>query len=393
MRKKVLLITSRIPYPPIGGDKLKNFNLLKILSKHYDVYLVIVTDEELNLKSEEVLKNFTVNLKIFTKSKYKFYFNACRSLFNQLPLQVNYYYFNDVKNYIDNISSKVDFAISTLIRTSEYLKDFNKPKYLDIVDSIGLNYKRSINNVRSIFWKLIYKIEMERVLKYEEKSISKFNNTFFVNKFEADYWAKYGKTTWIPNGVNEELFNYNKKNKKYNNYIAFFGKMDYQPNIDAVLWFVENVFKYLNKDIKFVIVGTNPTTKIRKLSKKYKNIEVTGFVKDPYEILNSSLLVVSPMQTGGGIQNKILESMALGIINIVSSLAAKPIIGAKDKEHLLICDDPLKMAELINDIYLNVNKYSFIKENARKLIKEKYTWKNYENELLKMIRGNLSDIL
>jgi glycosyltransferase involved in cell wall biosynthesis len=388
-RQKVLLITSRLPYPPIGGDKLKSYNLLKILSRHYDVHLVIVTDETLDLATEQELEKFTIKTKVFTKSKYKFYLNALKFVFNKLPIQVNYYYFNDVKNYIDEISKDMAFAISTLVRTSEYLKNFKQVKYLDMVDSIGLNYQRSKENVKSFFWKIIYWIETDRLLNYERKCIANFSNTFFVNKFEAEYWSKFGKTTWIPNGVSEKLFSYNKKNKKYKNYIAFFGKMDYQPNIDAVIWFVDNVFKYLPKNIKFIIVGSKPTNRIKKLSEEYENIEVTGFIDDPYEILNSSLLIVAPMQTGGGIQNKILESMALGTINIVSSLAAKPIVGANNNEHFFVRDNPKEITKLVNNIYQNSNKYEYLKINSKTFIKEKYTWKNYENKLLDMLGASV----
>jgi len=384
-KKKVLLVTSRLPYPPVGGDKLKSYNLLKILSKHYDVYLVTITDETLDLETENELTKFALKTKVFVKSKYLFYLNALNFLFNKLPIQVNYYYFRDVQDYIDEISKDMDIAISTLVRTSKYLKDFKQTKYLDMVDSIGLNYLRSKENVKSFFWKNIYNIETNRLLNYEQKSITKFDNTFFVNKYETEYWSKFGSTTWIQNGVDEKLLQYNKKNNKYKNCISFFGKMDYQPNIDAVMWFVNNIFKDINKNIKFIIVGTKPTSDILELRKLYSNIEVTGFIDDPYEILNSSLLVVAPMQTGGGIQNKILESMALGTINIVSSLGAKPIIGANCNEHLFISDSSHEIAELINKIYDNPIKYDFIKENAKKIIEEVYTWKNYEKKLLQMI--------
>ena len=383
--KKILMLTSRLPYPPVGGDKLKSYNLLKILSKYYDVHLVTITDEILDLETEKELIKFTSKVKIFTKSKYKFYLSALKFLFNKLPIQVNYYYFDDVKNYIDEISKDMDFAICTLVRTSEYLKDFQQAKYLDMVDSIGLNYQRSRENVKSFFWKSIYKVETDRLLSYEKKSIAEFDNTFFVNKFETEYWSQFGKTTWIPNGVDEKLLSYSKKNNKYKNCIAFFGKMDYQPNIDAVIWFVNNVFKNINKNIKFIIVGTKPTHKLLELTKLHENIEVTGFINDPYEILNSSMLVVAPMQTGGGIQNKILEAMALGTINIVSSLGAKPIVGANHNEHLLISDNPHEIVELVNDVYDNPTKYDFIKENSKKIIEEVYTWTNYEKKLFQMI--------
>jgi len=160
--------------------------------------------------------------------------------------------------------------------------------------------------------------------------------------------------------------------------------MDYQPNIDAVLWFVENVLPHLNRDLKFIVVGAYPKKIIQDLPKTFKNVEVTGYVEDPYLILKSCLCVVAPMQTGGGIQNKILESMALGTINIVSSLAAKPI-GAEHGKHFLVCDDPKEMVNLINKIYENPKNFEYLKVNARDFIKNNFTWQITKKNFLNVI--------
>lgn len=383
-KRKIMLIFSRMPYPPIGGDKLKNFNLLKILSKHFIVFLIILTDEKVDKKTISVLEKYTKHYKIFFKSKLICSFNSLKSIFNQLPLQVNYYYFKDVQNYINLKLKNVDFVINTLIRTSQYIIDANIPKYLDMVDSIFLNYKNSKKNIKSFFWKVIHSIEISRLEKYEIRCLKNYNKTFFVNKNEMNYWSSYGKTECIPNGVDKKLFSYNNIDDKYKNYVAFFGKMNYQPNIDAVFWFVEKVFRKLNNNIKFIIIGINPSKKIINLGKKYRNISITGFINDPYKILKSSLCIVSPMQTGGGIQNKILEAMALGTINIVSSLAAKPI-GATNKKDYFCIDDPNDMAKLINNIDTTPDKFKEIKINSRKFIKNNFSWDIYEKNLIKMI--------
>jgi len=382
--KKVLLISSRFPYPPIGGDKLKNYNLIKILSKHYSIHFVSLIDRNINEQDIKFCEEFCYEYKIFKKSKYQSILNVLKSLFNNKPMQVNYYYFDDVQEYISHKVNEVDFIINTLIRTSEYVINIqSKPKFLDMVDSIALNYERSLNNVKSIFWRLIYSYEAKLLKRYEQNCIEKYSNTFFVNNKETDYWSKFGKTTWIPNGVNEILFYYSKKNEKYKNYIAFFGKMDYQPNIDAVVWFMKNVFNELNQDIKFVIVGINPTDKI----KQYENdrVEITGYIDDPYEMLNSCFAIIAPMQTGGGIQNKILETMALGSLVVTNSLGADPIVGSENNEHLIVVNDSSGFVHVINEIYFGNVDYKTLRDNAKNLIRNHYTWDSYEKRLLEIL--------
>jgi len=386
---KLLFLSSRIPYPPIGGDRLKNYWLLKILSKHFEVHLVSITDTEASEEFYEWAQEIRLSYKIFQKRKEQLYFNTLKSLIiNKLPLQVNYYYFKDVQDYINRIYKDYDLLFSTLVRTARYIIDKEKPKILEMTDSIGLNYLRSANQTSSLKWKTIYSIESKRLLQFEKHCIEQFDITLFVNKEERDYFNLTHKTEWLPNGVNENLLTYEKRDMKYENHIAFFGKMDYQPNIDAVLWFVENVLPYLSKIVKFIVVGAYPAKVIQGLSKNFQNVEVTGFVEDPYIILKSSLCLVAPMQTGAGIQNKVLESMALGTINIVSSLAARPI-GAEHGKHFLVCDDSKDIADIINKINENPKNFENLKVNAKDFIKNNFVWSIYEKKLLEVINSVL----
>jgi len=268
------------------------------------------------------------------------------------------------------------------MRTARYVMDKKKPKILDMADSIGLNYKKAKMKTTSIKWKFIHWIESKRVLNYEKFCISNFDKTLFFNKKEMEYFNNPDKTEWMPHGVNEELFTYDKVDEKYKNWVVFFGKMDYQPNQDAVIWFFENVLPCLNENIIFGIVGAYPTNQILRMKKKYKNVEITGFVNDPYVILKSSLCMVVPMHTGGGIQNKVLEAMALGTINIITSLAAEAIAGAQNGKEFLIIDEPIRIAQTINDIYVNSNKYEYLKANSKEFIKNNFTWSIYESKIL-----------
>jgi len=385
-KPKLLFLSSRLPYPPIGGDRLKNYWLLKILSKHFKVHLVSITDKEISKEFYKWAEEIEISYRIFKKRKRQFCFNTLKGLItNNLPLQINYYYFKDIQYYIDEIYRDYDLLFATLIRTAKYIMNKEKPKILEMTDSIGLNYSKSAPKTSSLKWKIIYSIESQRLLKFERQCIKQFDKTLFVNKEEMEYFSIPAKTEWLPNGVNENLLSYEKKDDKFKNYVAFLGKMDYRPNIDAVLWFANNVVPYLNKNIKFVIIGTNPSNEVSNLTKKHPNIEITGFIEDPYVILKSALCVVAPMQTGGGIQNKVLESMALGTINILSSLAAKPI-GGEHKKQFLVCDDPKEMANIINNIYENPKSFEYLKSNAREFIKNNFTWSIYEKKLLEIIK-------
>ena len=259
------MLCTRVPYPLIGGDKLKNFNIIKILSGYFDIHLIIITDEPYNHEYALKIRPYVSKLSIFSKPKIFFYFNALKALINKKPIQVNYYYFPDIQNYINEALADADAGLAILIRSAQYLLLSPKTKFLDMVDSIALNYQHSHKKVSSLFWKLIYLFEARRLHTYEKRCMHSFDKTVLTNKQEVEYWNKYGDVEWIPHGVSKELLEYNAKDEKYRNYVAFFGKMNYQPNIDAVLWFYRYVIPHLNPKIKFIVVGAYPTHKVMKI--------------------------------------------------------------------------------------------------------------------------------
>lgn len=381
--KNVLLISSRFPYPPLGGDKLKTYNLILILAKQYHIHFVAITSEKITDAGLDFCKKNFASYNIFYKHRFQHILSTVKTLWNGKPLQVNYYYFQDVQQYIDSRINHCDFTMNVLVRTAEYVLNYNKPKILDMVDSIGLNYQKSSNKVTSWYWRLLYKFEANRLLTYEKQCVIAYDHTLFVNKQECEHYQSYGKTVWIPNGVNENLFTYNEFDAKYNSSIVFFGKMDYQPNIDAIKWFMHNVWDKVHKEITLYIVGLNPTDDIKKLQSD--RVVVTGFMSDPYIVLNSCLAIVAPMQTGGGIQNKILEAMALGGIVLTTSLGARPIVGAQHQQHFLVEDDGKKQAEILNDILANRERYQKIKKYAKNIVIQQYTWQHYETELIALL--------
>jgi hypothetical protein len=208
MHQKTLLLLTRYPYPPLGGDKLKSYNLVKILSKIYDLKVIIITDEILTDEIKIFLETNTSSYTVYRKPKLLCLYHACIGFLKKEPIQVSYYYSKSIHKKIKHDIDNVDILIANLVRTAKYIMYEHKRKYLDIVDAIGPHYIEATKKTSSLFWKILYKIEGNRLLQYEQKCVRIFDNTFFVNKQEADIYAKYGITTWIPNGVNDNLFIY-----------------------------------------------------------------------------------------------------------------------------------------------------------------------------------------
>jgi len=389
IKKKVLLVSPGIPYPPVDGHKLKIYNILKILKLNYDVDLVVITSEKLSIEAKQFLDDNCNSYKIFRFNKLRFLLNLFTGFFiKKVPFQVLYYKFRAVRNYLAPRSNNYNYVFFNIIRTTGYFELFDRNKIIvDMVDSIGINYLRSRKRTESFLHKAIYNLEAARLINYERKIVSEAKVTLFVNKSEAASYSKWGCVKWLPNGVNEELLEIKFNNGKYKNYVCFFGAMFYQPNIDAALWFIKHVLPKLNKDIIFCILGQRPSSKILKAQEENKNVIVTGYLDNPYEIFQSSLCSVAPMQTGGGIQNKILESMALGQITITNKLGFHPITGAIDRKHILVAHTPDEFATIINNLFANDKSLEDIKYNAREFIRNNFSWTSYKIQLTEILES------
>ncbi len=133
-----------------------------------------------------------------------------------------------------------------------------------------------------------------------------------------------------------------------------------------------------------MVLGANPTRELTKLQST--RIHILGYVENPYEILCSCLCVIAPMQSGAGIQNKILESMALGQIVLTNPLGANPIREARHDTHLLIAHTAQEFAYYIHDIARNPQSYQSLKANAKALVRAHYTWEAYGAVLLEALK-------
>lgn len=366
--KKILVICSRIPYPLIGGDKIRMFNSLKLLSEKYSVDLLFINNEKTKSEYINELKKYCDNVYNFDFMKIKFIMNTLKGIFiNKNPLQVNYYYFNKVKTFIEKNYSKYDTIYCNHIRTTEYIRKYNKIiRIVDFVDSIAMNYEKAEKNSSGL-WKIIYKIENKRLKKYEMKISNEFDKSIIISKIDKNYIVSQGGNTSI-NVVNNYI-NIDEENERCpveKDSLCFVGKMNYEPNINAVKYFVNNIFYNLRekkKKLKFYIVGAQPVETVKKLEKENKVI-VTGFVNDPKEYVVKSELFIAPMVSGAGVQNKIIEAMAIGKCVVTTRIGAEGLENLEGNE-LVICNSEKEFIDKIIYLLDNPNEKNKIGKNAK----------------------------
>ena len=379
------MLYSRIPYPLIGGDRIRIYNTAKILSADYGVDLLFISEGKVRQDYIEKLKEVFSEVTFFSYSSLRPKWNALRGLFLRGPLQVHYYYFEEIKTWIDKNCRKYDLIFAHHIRMAEYLRDVALPRVIDLHDAISMTYRKARNNARGL-WRAIYSVENRRILPYEVRTVNEFDRSFIVSDVDRDYLVRHGanpqKIVTIPVAVKEEAISASYPVEEKDR-VAFLGKMDYPPNQDAAIYFAKKVFPLLRKkapQLEFIIIGALPPKSVLELQ-KIPGVTVTKFVEDPYKYVAASKVFVAPMRFGAGTQNKILEAMALRKPVVTTSLGANGVKG-EDGKHFLVADEPEEMTEKILSLLDDSGKREDIGYEARDLVEREYTWSRVGEKFL-----------
>ena len=383
---KLFVVLSRVPYPLEKGDKLRIFNQLKVLSKRHEIYLFALNDIVLDKNALSVLTSFCKEVHIFQLSKLSIAWNLLRFFFTKKPLQCGYFYSKSAQQNIDSLLDTIqpDHIYAQLIRTAEYVKNKNIKKTLDYQDVFSKGIFRIME--QSPVWKRIfYNIEYKRVKRYEADIFPYFDNKTIITKVDRD-WILHPDNEEIivvPNGVDTEFFQPITCEKKFD--LIFTGNMAYMPNIQASEYFVKKILPELLKkypNIRIALCGTTPSPRVSALQNK--NVIVTGWVENIRQYYAQSRIFIAPMQLGTGLQNKLLEAMAMQIPCITSSLASKPLNVVSQKE-ILICDDVQAYVNAIDMLLSHNELYQSIARNGYEFVRKNYNWDSATEILERLI--------
>lgn len=380
----LVVILSRFPYPLEKGDKLRAFYQLQGLSKKYNIHLICTIEEKIKSTHIDIVKQYCSDIHLFKLNPLLKYLGLFIALFTQKPFQVAYFYQLGIHSRIKKILNEVkpDHIYAQLVRTSEYVKNYHDcPKTLDYMDAFSKGIERRVQlNVGLM--KSILRIEFTRLSVYERQIFEYFENHSIISKQDQSYiiHPKAQTITIIENGVSTHFSEKIETEKIHD--IVFTGNMSYPPNVEAVKYLYEQIKPLLPKTINFLIAGINPHRSILKM--KDDHFQVSGWVDDIRLSYASSRIFVAPMFLGTGLQNKLLEAMAMGIPCITTELANKALRAEPNKE-ILIASNPTEFKEQIIKLVSDQNCYENISKAGQAFIKEHYSWETMNQKLIDLI--------
>ena len=383
---KIFVLLPRFPFPLEKGDKLRAYNQIRQLSVKNEIFLCTLSDIKIKPEYIKALEPYCKSITNFNISKISIIINVFLAFFNGKPFQVGYFYNSEINKKIDKLIDKIqpNHIYCQLIRVAEYVKNKKIPKTLDYQDVFSKGVERRCQT-SPFYLKPVLKSEYKRLLKYEADIFDYFDNKTIISKPDRDLiqHKDKGEIKIVINGVDTEFFKPMDIPKEYE--LVFIGNMGYPPNVNAAEYLVKEILPLVQKqkpEVKLVLAGASPHANVTAL--KSDKVEITGWVEDIRECYAKAKIFIAPMQIGTGLQNKLLEAMAMKIPCITSPLANEALeaknsveilVGETAKEYANHIIHLLDKKELANELALN--GYNFVHRN--------FNWAVATGELEKLI--------
>lgn len=390
---RLIVLTSRFPYPLDKGDKLRAFHQLKSLSKNNEIHLISLSDTLVESNHEQELKKYCKSVHVFKLKKWKILLNLAMGLFSNKPFQVKYFYQAAIHKKITRLIKAIDpdHIYCQLIRCVPYVQhEHHYSKTLDYMDAFSKGIERRINSAS--WMKPIFKIEAQRLVKYENLAFEYFDNHCIISEHDRSYifHEKKNQIKIISNGIDSHYFSSKEVKKKYD--LVFIGNLSYAPNIDTSLYIAQELLPLLKEKfplIKVLICGADPSYQLKKLAND--NIEIIGWTPDIRNAYLAGKIFLAPLRIGTGLQNKLLEAMSLGLPCITSPLANQAL-KAKDGEQILVANSLEQYIQQIDLLLSNQQIRESIGGKAREYIKAAFDWESSVAELEKIMKAKQNNI-
>lgn len=391
-RYQVLFVTSRFPFPAIGGGLIRGFNLIQQLNKKFEVTLVSLGNpSELEIDSLRAATGVS-NIYCVPHSRTKAYMGSAKALFNGSPLQVGYYESSELNQLVQKLSANVDACIFHLIRTSSAWKNKpNLPAVLEMCDAISANYEQTSKEGPWLSpWRIISAIEGKRVAVFELKEALRFDLISLHTQRDANkIGVDPAKILISTQGTDLSGIAYLGPEQRKECKIALIGRMDFFPNWHGAVWFAKNVLPLLPIEFKLKIVG-DCSMKLRRLLESIDKVEVTGRVARLDLACTDCIAAIAPMHIATGIQNKVLEYFAMGLPSVISQSVASGLLPAAEGGYL-VADTADQWAKAIRTICSDLITASTMTQHARKYVSSSHDWdvigNLYNEKLLTLIES------
>lgn len=387
---RILYLTNGFPYPLTSGY-LRHYFLIKELSQSHEITLLSIVGPSFTSEHAAALKPFTERILTFGspqrgRSAWRKGITTAQSLLTrqsaELRMRVALQQIIQQEHFdILLFSGKPTYTAINGLHTPPVVADFTDAASMRIRKQIQYSNSRK----RPFLWFKYF--QMRRL---ERKILKRAEHTMFVSVRDRDAIVGRSRngTSVVPNGIDLDFWS-RSSNLLGQNTLIFTGSMNYAPNVDAALFLINTILPLVQRsipDTQVLIVGHSPRPDLVTAGQQ-PGVTVTGFVDDVRPYLERAALFVAPLRFGAGVQNKLLEAMAMEIPVVASPLAAEGLYTEEgDLPPIQVADTAEQFAEIICQQLTERSKNPVIDAKARRFVEAHYVWKGSAEKVDQVIR-------
>lgn len=381
---RILYLAHRVPYPPNKGDKIRSYHHVRHLAERHDVHLLAFFDDPEDARWAGPLREYCREVVLVPLSKAHALTRGVSALARGKSLSEGYFRSRAMRRAIVGALAAGAFDVAWAFSSvmAQYLAAVNAPRTVaDFVD-VDCEKWRQFGHDSWGLLRQAYFLEASRLRAFEARIGRTVDQVLFVSDAEADLFHSFcpeaRNVQVIPNGVDTEYFKPSATPSAARQpAVLFTGALDYRPNIDAVLFFAREVLPLVRREIpeaRFVAVGHRPAQHLlREVDKHGGALQIAGSVPDIRPYFAEASVYVAPLRLGRGVQNKVLEAMAMRL-PVVASRIAVAGLAAGDGAHVLVADTAERFAAAVVALLRDPQRAAVLCAAASRLIAERYTW-------------------
>ncbi len=382
---EILFLTHRVPWPPDRGDKIRAHHILRKLMEYRSVHLACFADDVMEEAAASDIKQALASMQIVRRRKPNWW-AGIQALASGRPVSLTAFESAEIRNYVRNTLSTrtIDCIFVFSGQMAQFIPaGFSGKVIMDFADVDSAKFESyAAEGSGPMAW--INRREGKLLRAFERQIGERADQSLFVSEAEAQLFRQRSdlddqKVRAVGNGIDLEFYDPVKvaatELPHEGPLIVFTGQMDYRPNVEAVTSFAKEVMPKIlqqHPDVQFAIVGRAPTSDVARLD-GMNGTMVIGSVDDIRCWLKAADIVVAPLRIARGIQNKVLEAMAMGKPVVASAPAAQGI-AAINGEHFYVADDVQHEAMLVCELLSNIEKRKALGDKASALIRSDYSW-------------------
>lgn len=395
----VLYLTHRLPYPPDKGDKLRTYHVMRHLAAQHRLLLGAFVDDPADLSRVPELARWCAQVQAVPLRPWAARARALASLAGRGPFTTAYFRDAGLMDWVRGLarSGEVQAVVVSSSALVPYAWALGVPVLVDLIDVDSAKWA-SYARTASPPWSWVYAREGRRLLAFERASALRAAQVFLVTQREVDLLCRLapeltGRVSVLGNGVDAEVFAPDPA--RANPFgadewpLVFTGTMDYRPNVEAVLWFARQVLPRLcrlHPRVRLHVVGRSPVRALRALAARSQgSVIVTGTVPDVRPYLQHAAVVVAPMRSAHGVQNKILEAMAMARA-VVAASACVQALAAHPGRDLIAADSADEHVAALDALLRAPEQAAATGAAARRFVKSQADWSTQLTELDRQLR-------